>query len=101
VYPYYRRLVVNSIRSDVHAGLAAMLRRSIWMLNNRLFDGGIPMSINEVKKKEWIQQKHPVSTHEVAAWLTKYVFTIEKHYGNAQDLPYDDSLDRTTFLARK
>ncbi|MEN6356921.1 MAG: class I SAM-dependent methyltransferase [Armatimonadota bacterium] len=54
-----------------------------------------------VKTKEAVQQKHPISTYEVREWLQKYGFVIEKHFGNNNDAPYEDSLDRTTFWARK
>lgn len=51
--------------------------------------------------KETIQQRHPVSTWEVRDWLEKHGFVIEKHFGNRDDAPYDDSFGRTTFWARK
>ncbi len=51
--------------------------------------------------REAVQQKHPISTWEVSDWLEKHGFVIEKHFGNRDDAPYDDSFGRTTFWARK
>ncbi|MCE5324735.1 class I SAM-dependent methyltransferase [bacterium] len=54
-----------------------------------------------ITTKETVQQKHPISTYEVREWLEKHGFVVEKHFGDRDDAPYEDSLERTTFWARK
>jgi SAM-dependent methyltransferase len=48
-----------------------------------------------------IQQKHPVSTGEVAAWLKDNGFIIEQHYGARTGTPYQPTSSRAIFWARK
>ncbi len=50
--------------------------------------------------KEYIIQKHPVSTWEVEAWLEKHGFRIEGHFGR-DGAEYTAASSRTTFWARK
>lgn len=50
---------------------------------------------------EYFQQKHPVSTAEVRAWLEKHGFVIEQLYGDRKGNPYSSESDRAIFWARK
>jgi SAM-dependent methyltransferase len=50
---------------------------------------------------ESIQQKHPVSTGEVASWLKENGFIIEQHYGDRAGTPYQLASNRAIFWARK
>ncbi len=52
-------------------------------------------------EKEYIQQKHPVSTSEVQSWLEKYGFTLERVYGDRAGNPYVKTSDRAIFWAIK
>ncbi|HSD82569.1 MAG TPA: hypothetical protein VLG46_01850, partial [Anaerolineae bacterium] len=50
---------------------------------------------------ESIQQKHPVSTGEVAGWLKENGFIIEQQYGDRMGTPYQPTSSRAIFWARK
>jgi hypothetical protein len=52
-------------------------------------------------EKEYIQQKHPVSTIEVQTWLEAHSFTIERMYGDWTGTPYTQTAKRAIFWARK
>jgi SAM-dependent methyltransferase len=52
-------------------------------------------------EKEYIQQKHPVSTVEVQTWLERHGFSIERLYGDRAGNPYTDASNRAIFWARK
>lgn len=54
-----------------------------------------------VTEGSYIQQKHPVSTGEMRAWLVQHGFVIEQHYGSRDGEPYRDALPRSIFWARK
>ncbi len=51
--------------------------------------------------REYIQQKHPVSTGEVRAWLEQSGFAIENLFGDRQGTPYTDHAKRAIFWAVK
>jgi SAM-dependent methyltransferase len=50
---------------------------------------------------EYIQQKHPVSTAEMARWLEKHGFVIKHHFGDREGQPYHPESSRSIFWARK
>ncbi len=50
---------------------------------------------------EWIQWKHPVSTDEVAGWLAKHGFAVERLFGDRKGNPYTPQSPRAIFWARK
>jgi SAM-dependent methyltransferase len=50
---------------------------------------------------ENIQQKHPVSEREAAAWLERSGFVVEKLFGDRLGHPYTDESSRAIFWARK
>jgi SAM-dependent methyltransferase len=50
---------------------------------------------------ESVQQKHPVSTTEMAGWLEGAGFIIERHFGDRVGSPYRPSAQRSIFWARK
>ncbi len=54
-----------------------------------------------IDEQVFIQQKHPVSTHEVSHWLEKHGFTIERLYGDWSRQTYSDASPRAIFWARK
>jgi len=54
-----------------------------------------------VVEKEYIQQKHPVSTLEVKAWLEKHGFVVHKLYGDRMGSPYAKTSGRAIFWAEK
>lgn len=54
-----------------------------------------------VIEKETIQQKHPVSTAEVQAWLVSQGFVVERLYGDRAGNPYSETSERAIFWARK
>ncbi len=51
--------------------------------------------------REYIQQKHPVSTGEVRAWLEQTELVIEHLFGDRQGTPYTDHAERAIFWAIK
>lgn len=55
----------------------------------------------QIVEREYIQQTHPVSTHEVETWLTDHGLIIEHHYGDRQGNPYTPDSPRAIFWARK
>jgi hypothetical protein len=61
----------------------------------------ITSSTGIVHQVESIQQKHPVSTGEVTAWLMDNGFIIEQHYGDRAGTPYQPTSNRAIFWARK
>jgi len=54
-----------------------------------------------VAKKEWIQQKHPVSVVEQREWLDAHGFAIEQLYGDRDGNPYTEASGHAIFWARK
>ena len=54
-----------------------------------------------IVEKEYVQQKHPVSTIEVQAWLNTHGFVIEQLYGDRAGNPYTETSERAIFWARK
>lgn len=54
-----------------------------------------------IVEASYVQQKHPVSTFEVRAWLEDRGFTIERLYGDRAGNPYVEESPRTIFWARK
>lgn len=52
-------------------------------------------------EKEYVQQKHPVSTVEVQAWLKTHGFVIERLYGDRAGNSYTGASTRAIFWARK
>ena len=54
-----------------------------------------------VAKKEWIQQKHPVSVVEQRGWLDRHGFAIEQLYGDRDGSPYTEASGHAIFWARK
>lgn len=52
-------------------------------------------------KKEYVQQKHPVSTAEVQTWLEVHGFAIERMFGDRAGNPYTETSKREIFWARK
>lgn len=52
-------------------------------------------------QKEYVQQKHPVSTIEVQTWLETHGFIIERMYGNRAGNPYSEISNRAIFWAVK
>ena len=55
----------------------------------------------QVIEREYIQQKHPVSTIEVWAWLNAHGFVVEHLYGDRSGSPYTVTAKRAIFWARK
>jgi hypothetical protein len=53
-----------------------------------------------VVEREYVQQKHPVSTVEVQTWLETHGFIIEQTYGDRAGNPYTETLSRAIFWAR-
>ncbi len=51
--------------------------------------------------REYIQQKHPVSTGEVRGWLEQSGFAIEHLFGDRRGTPYTDKPERAIFWAVK
>jgi SAM-dependent methyltransferase len=54
-----------------------------------------------VVEKEYVQQKHPVSTVEVQTWLEAHGFVVEQLYGDRAGNPYTEASKRAIFWARK
>ncbi|MDY7078475.1 MAG: class I SAM-dependent methyltransferase [Chloroflexota bacterium] len=54
-----------------------------------------------IVEKEYIQQKHPVSTVEVQTWLEANRFVVEQLYGDRAGNPYTETSGRAIFWARK
>jgi SAM-dependent methyltransferase len=54
-----------------------------------------------VVEQEYEQQKHPVSTGEVRAWLETHGFAVEQLYGDRAGSPYAETSKRAIFWARK
>ena len=52
-------------------------------------------------KREYVQQKHPVSAVEVAGWLTDQGLRIERTLEDYEGHSYTDSAPRAIFWARK
>jgi hypothetical protein len=52
-------------------------------------------------QKEYIQQKHPVSTAEVRSWLEEHSFVVERLMGSRLGEDYTNCSDRAIFWARK
>jgi hypothetical protein len=52
-------------------------------------------------EREFVQQKHPVSTGEVRSWLEASGFVITDSYGDHFGGPYTSVSDRAIFWARK
>jgi SAM-dependent methyltransferase len=55
----------------------------------------------ETVVRECIQQKHPVSTGEVRAWLEQSGFAIQHLFGDRQGTPYSENAGRAIFWALK
>ncbi len=55
----------------------------------------------QVIEKEYVQQKHPVSTSEVQSWLNAHGFVVEHLYGDRSGTPYSETAERAIFWARK
>lgn len=53
------------------------------------------------RSREWIQQKHPVSTHEVSTWLEAHGFVVEARYGDRAGSPYASTSSRAIFWAAR
>jgi len=54
-----------------------------------------------IVEKEYIQQKHPVSTVEVQTRLETHGFVVERMYGDRARNPYTETSGRAVFWARK
>jgi SAM-dependent methyltransferase len=54
-----------------------------------------------VVEQEYAQQKHPVSTGKVRAWLEAHGFAVEQLYGDRAGNPYAEASKRAIFWARK
>lgn len=54
-----------------------------------------------IVEKEYVQQKHPVSTVEVQTWLEAHGFIVEQLYGDRAGNPYTEASSRAIFWARK
>lgn len=54
-----------------------------------------------IVEKEYVQQKHPVSTIEVQTWLEAHGFVVEQLYGDRAGSPYTEASGRAIFWARK
>jgi len=52
-------------------------------------------------KKEYVQQKHPVSAVEVQTWLEAHGFVIGRLYGDRAGSPYAETSSRAIFWAKK
>jgi SAM-dependent methyltransferase len=55
----------------------------------------------EPREYSYQQQKHPVSTGEVRAWLEASGLVIEEHYGARDASPYTVASQRSIFWARR
>ncbi len=51
-------------------------------------------------QKEYIQQKHPVSTIEVQTWLEAHGFNVKQLYGDRAANPYIEASERAIFWAQ-
>jgi len=54
-----------------------------------------------VVKREYVQQKHPVSAFEVRTWLEAHGFVIERTFGDRAGNPCTETSKRAIFWARK
>jgi SAM-dependent methyltransferase len=54
-----------------------------------------------VVEREFIQQKHPVSTAEVRSWLTAHGLAVVRLCGDYDGAPYTDDSERAIFWAEK
>ena len=81
---------METIWFDAPARLVRFRRRARFTLP----DGG-------VIETEHIQQKHPVSTEEVASWLATHGFVVEQLYGDRVGTTYTDRSERAIFWARR
>jgi SAM-dependent methyltransferase len=54
-----------------------------------------------IVEKEYVQQKHPVSTLEVWTWLERHGFMVRRLYGDRTGYPYRDNSARAIFWAEK
>jgi len=61
----------------------------------------VTFSDGNIIKKEYIQQKHPVSAIEVRTWLENNGFIIERLYGDYKGNPYVDTSGRAIVWAMK
>jgi hypothetical protein len=61
----------------------------------------VTLTDGSVVEKEYVQQKHPVSTVEVQTWLETHGFVIEQLYGDRAGNPYTKTSKRAIFWARK
>lgn len=52
-------------------------------------------------KKEYVQQKHPVSAVEVQTWLKIHGFVVERMYGDRAGNRYTEASKRAIFWAKK
>ena len=55
----------------------------------------------ETVERDYIQQKHPVSTAEVRSWLIAHGFVVERLYGDWDGTPYTSPSERAIFWARR
>lgn len=81
---------IETIWYDAAARLVRFCRRTELVLP----DG-------ETLEREYVQQKHPVSTGEVESWLIAQGFVVEQRYGDRDGTPYSSASDRAIFWARK
>ena len=61
----------------------------------------VTLSNGNIIEKEYIQQKHPVSTVEVRKWLETHGFVIRQLYGDRAGNPYTETSSRAIFWAEK
>jgi SAM-dependent methyltransferase len=81
---------LETIWCDVPGRLARFRRRVV-----------VTRPDGRIVKREYIQQKHPVSIAEVQAWLERHGFTVERLYGDRAGNPYTRRSKRAIFWAKK
>ncbi len=81
---------METIWYDVPRRLARFRRRVV-----------VTLPDGRIVKREYIQQKHPVSMVEVQTWLERHGFTVERLYGDRAGTPYTRKSRRAIFWAKK
>jgi SAM-dependent methyltransferase len=61
----------------------------------------VTLTDGQVIEREYVQQKHPLSTGEVRGWLEVHGFEVEHLYGDRTGNPYTKESKRAIFWARK
>jgi len=73
-------------------------RRRLWRARRSVT---LTFPDGQTTRKEWVQQKHPVSKGEVETWLNGNDIEIEDVFGDRAGNPYEPASPRAIFWARK